>query len=71
MSIGNIAKKLVDRDCPGPIEGEHVAAKARRILEGQPVVTLEEGIRASVAWLTYVGLRDGRSVMGCVASEVR
>jgi nucleoside-diphosphate-sugar epimerase/predicted dehydrogenase len=45
-------------DIFGPIEGEYSSAKAQRVLGWRPAVTLEEGISASIAWLTYVGLRE-------------
>jgi nucleoside-diphosphate-sugar epimerase/predicted dehydrogenase len=43
-------------DIFGPIEIEFSSAKARDVLGWSPVVTLEEGIQASIEWLRYVGL---------------
>ena len=39
---------------------EYSSDKARQILGWTPRVSLEEGQRASVAWLDYLGLRDER-----------
>jgi nucleoside-diphosphate-sugar epimerase/predicted dehydrogenase len=44
----------------GPFQTTYSSDKARRILGWTPQVSLEEGQRASVAWLDYLGLRDER-----------
>jgi nucleoside-diphosphate-sugar epimerase/predicted dehydrogenase len=42
----------------GPFRTTYSSDKARRVLGWTPRVTLEEGQRASVAWLEYLGMRD-------------
>jgi nucleoside-diphosphate-sugar epimerase/predicted dehydrogenase len=49
-------------DIFGPIEIEFSSAKARDILGWSPMVTLENGIQASVEWLRYVGLHPPDAV---------
>jgi hypothetical protein len=44
----------------GPFQTKYSSDKARQILGWTPRVSLEEGQRASVGWLNYLGLRDKR-----------